>query len=612
MITMEEIFEEIQASGGVTPSRRLKDIASRFPERIAFRDKKFGIWNEISYKEFWLQVNYVGCALNYFGIGKSDKVAIHSENRPEWLISDIGAQAIGAISVGLYPTNPPAEVKYLLGHSESQILFAEDQEQVDKALEVLQDLPDLKKIIYLEDKGLFKYESEKLMKWEDFLDIGKTEFEKDKEFVNSRIDEIKSEDIALMIYTSGTTGPPKGSMLSHGNLEWVSSIIPEISFTPGIDNPEYLSYLPLCHVFGRLVDEIIGINTIGTINFAESIDTVQQDLAEIQPSIFPAVPRILERMHAGTLVRMRDASRLKQLLFKTASYFGNITAKRRLKNPNDFIAKITNFLAQMIAFRSLRKKLGLLNIDNAVSGAAPISPEILRFFMSLGVPIYEGYGMTENSAIATGNTPDKVKLGTVGTPQAGTELKLAEDGEILVRHPGVFKGYYKNEEATKEVIDEDGWLYTGDVGEYDGEFLKIVDRKKDIIITSGGKNVSPSEIENNIKTSPFIKEAIVIGDDRKFLSALIGIEYDIVSNWALRKNIAHTTYRNLSENEEVQNLIWDEIQKANEYTSSLQIRKFRMLTKELDHEDGDLTATQKAKRNVIMEKFSDLIEDMYK
>ena len=612
MITMEEIFEEIQASGGVTPSRRLKDIASRFPERIAFRDKKFGIWNEISYKEFWLQVNYVGCALNYFGIGKSDKVAIHSENRPEWLISDIGAQAIGAISVGLYPTNPPAEVKYLLGHSESQILFAEDQEQVDKALEVLQDLPDLKKIIYFEDKGLFRYESEKLMKWEDFLEVGKTEFEKDKEFVNSRIDKIKSEDIALMIYTSGTTGPPKGSMLSHGNLEWVSSIIPEISFTPGIDNPEYLSYLPLCHVFGRLVDEIIGINTIGTINFAESIDTVQQDLAEIQPSIFPAVPRILERMHAGTLVRMRDASRLKQLLFKTASYFGNITAKRRLKNPNDFIAKITNFLAQMIAFRSLRKKLGLLNIDNAVSGAAPISPEILRFFMSLGVPIYEGYGMTENSAIATGNTPDKVKLGTVGTPQAGTELKLAEDGEILVRHPGVFKGYYKNEEATKEVIDEDGWLYTGDVGEYDGEFLKIVDRKKDIIITSGGKNVSPSEIENNIKTSPFIKEAIVIGDDRKFLSALIGIEYDIVSNWALRKNIAHTTYRNLSENEEVQNLIWDEIQKANEYTSSLQIRKFRMLTKELDHEDGDLTATQKAKRNVIMEKFSDLIEDMYK
>ena len=330
---------------------------------------------------------------------------------------------------------------------------------------------------------------------------------KTKILLISSIDEIKSEDVALMIYTSGTTGPPKASMLSHGNMEWTASIIPDLSFTPNISNPEYLIIFPLCHVFGRLVDEIIGINTIGTINFAESIDTVQQDLAEIQPSIFPAVPRILERMHAGTLVRMRDASRLKQLLFKVASYFGNITAKRRLKNPNDFIAKITNFLAQMIAFRSLRKKLGLLNIDNAVSGAAPISPEILRFFMSLGVPIYEGYGMTENSAIATGNTPDKVKLGTVGTPQPGVEIKLADDGEILVRHPGVFKGYYKNEEATKEVIDEDGWLYTGDVGEYDGEFLKIVDRKKDIIITSGGKNVSPSEIRKQYQNFSIYKRS---------------------------------------------------------------------------------------------------------
>ena len=612
MLTIKEIFEEIKASGGLTPSRRLRDIAERFPDQVAFRDKRFGIWNEITYGEFWTQVQYVGSALNHFGVERTDKVAIHSENRPEWLIADIGIQSLGAISVGLYPTNPSAEVQYLLSHSESKILFDEDQEQVDKALEVSKDVPNLSKIIYFEEKGLFRYKSDKLMRWDDFLEIGKTEHEKNKEFVTSSIDKLKSEDVALMIYTSGTTGPPKASMLSHGNMEWTVSIIPEISFTPNISNPEYLSYRPLCHVFGRLVDEIIAINSIGIINFAESIDTVQRDLAEIQPSIFPAVPRILERMHAGTLVRMKDASPLKKLLFRVASFFGNITASRRLENPNDLIAKITNTIAQILAFRSLRKKLGLLNVDNAVSGAAPISPEILRFFMSLGVPIYEGYGMTENSAVATGNTPDKVKLGTVGTPQAGTEIKLAEDGEILVRHPGVFVGYYKNEEATKEVLDSDGWLYTGDVGEYDGEFLKIIDRKKDIIITSGGKNVSPSEIENNIKTSPFIKEAIVIGDDRKFLSALIGIEYDIVSNWALRKNIAHTTYRNLSENEQVQNLIWEEIQKANEYTSSLQIRKFRMLTKELDHEDGDLTATQKAKRNVIMDKFSDLIEEMYK
>jgi long-chain acyl-CoA synthetase len=610
---MENIFSEISENGGSTPCRKVNEIASRFPEKVAFRDKRFGIWSEISYQSFWEQAQWVGCALNYFGVDRFDKAAVHSENRPEWIIADIGIQSIRAITVGLYPTNPPSEVKYLLGHSESKILFAEDQEQVDKALEVKDELPNLQKIIYFEDRGVVGYNDEILMSWEEFLSIGKEELEKNNSFVTSRMEEIETSDVACLIYTSGTTGAPKGSMISHGNLEWCGSIIPKLSFTPGISNPEFLSYLPICHIFGRLIDIIVAIHVMGTINFAESIDTVQRDLAEVQPSMFPAVPRILERMHAGTLVRMKDASRLKKALFGLASKLGNFSANRRLDfGDNDLLAKVTNFIAQVICFRALKKKLGLLNVDNAVSGAAPISPEILKFFMNMGVPIYEGYGMTENSAVATGNKPGSVKLGTVGVPQPDVEIKLADDGEILVRHPGVFLGYYKNEEATKETIDQDGWLYTGDVGEYDGEFLKIIDRKKDIIITSGGKNVSPSEIENNLKTSPYIKEAIVIGDDRKFLACLIGIEYDIVSNWALRKNIPHTTYRNLSENEEVQKLIWNEILKANKLTSTLEIRKFRMITKELDHEDGDLTATQKAKRNVIMEKFSDVIEEMYK
>ena len=613
MLTMENIFSEISENGGSTPCRKVNEIASRFPEKVAFRDKRFGIWSEISYQSFWEQAQWVGCALNYFGVDRFDKAAVHSENRPEWIIADIGIQSIRAITVGLYPTNPPSEVKYLLGHSESKILFAEDQEQVDKALEVKDELPNLQKIIYFEDRGVVGYKDEILMSWEEFLSIGKEELEKNNSFVTSRMEEIETSDVACLIYTSGTTGAPKGSMISHGNLEWCGSIIPKLSFTPGISNPEFLSYLPICHIFGRLIDIIVAIHVMGTINFAESIDTVQRDLAEVQPSMFPAVPRILERMHAGTLVRMKDASRLKKALFGLASKLGNFSANRRLEfGDNDLLAKVTNFVAQVICFRALKKKLGLLNVDNAVSGAAPISPEILKFFMNMGVPIYEGYGMTENSAVATGNKPGSVKLGTVGVPQPDVEIKLADDGEILVRHPGVFLGYYKNEEATKETIDQDGWLYTGDVGEYDGEFLKIIDRKKDIIITSGGKNVSPSEIENNLKTSPYIKEAIVIGDDRKFLACLIGIEYDIVSNWALRKNIPHTTYRNLSENEEVQKLIWNEILKANKLTSTLEIRKYRMITKELDHEDGDLTATQKAKRNVIMEKFSDLIEEMYK
>ena len=358
---MGEIFQEIQEKGGVTPSRKVRQIAEKFPDHIAMRDKRFGKWEEITYKTFWEQVQWVGSALNYFGVQNQETSAVHSENRPEWLIADIGIQSIGGITVGLYPTNPPAEVQYLIGHSESKILFAEDQEQVDKAIEVISELPNLVKIIYFEPRGLSGYENEKLMSWDEFLEIGKEEYEKNSEFVISRMDEITSEDIAMMIYTSGTTGPPKGSMLTHGNIEWTATQIPELSFTPSnVTNPQYLSYLPLCHVFGRLVDTLIGITTMGTINFAESIDTVQQDLAEIQPSIFPAVPRILERMHAGTLVRMKDASRFKKLLFSIASYFGNITAARWLKyGSDDVIAKFTNFFAQLIAFRALRKKLGL-------------------------------------------------------------------------------------------------------------------------------------------------------------------------------------------------------------------------------------------------------------
>ena len=293
-------------------------------------------------------------------------------------------------------------------------------------------------------------------------------------------------------------------------------------------------------------------------------------------------------------------------------FFGNIAAERKLKNGfDDIYAKFLLSIGYVLSFRTLRKKLGLINAQSAVSGAAPIAPEVLKFFMTLGVPLFEGYGMTENCGFATGNNEKKIKLGTVGVPNHGMEIKLAEDGEILTRGGGVFKGYFKDEEATKEVIDEEGWLHTGDVGVFDGEFLKIVDRKKDIIITSGGKNVSPQEIENKIKISPFIKEAIVIGDKRKFLSALIGIEFDTVSNWALRKNIPHTTYRDLIRKERSKRLSLERNIKANEQTSTLEIRKFRMIPKELDHEDGELTATQKVKRNVLLEQFNELIEEMY-
>ena len=614
MVKVQQLMEEIEVQGGLTPARKIRETAGRYPELIAMREKNFGIWEEITYAEYWEKAQWIGCALKYFGVDTQDSVAIQSENRPEWFISDVAIQAIGAVSVGLYPTNPPSEVAYLIGHSESKILFAEDQEQVDKALEVIEELPDLKKIIYFEPRGLTNYDSPLLMTWEEFLSIGKEEYEKDPNFVNDKLDLVEDDDVAIMVYTSGTTGPPKGSMITHGNLAWIGSNITNFNIIKNAktDQQEFISFLPLCHIFGRLIDLIVGSHLLATINMAESIDTVQEDLMEIQPTFFAAVPRILERMHSGVLVKMKDASLLKRFLFGISLKLGMYAADRKLeKGFGDLLAKVIDFITWNISFRSITKKLGLSKVDASGSGAAPIAQEVLKFFMALGIPIFEAYGMTENCGYATGNDYDNISLGTVGVPNENCELKLADDGEILIRHGGVFKGYFKNEEATKETIDEEGWLYTGDVGEMQGRFIKIIDRKKDIIITAGGKNISPSEIENVLKISPFIKDAIVIGDKRKFLSALIAIEFDTVSNWALRKGITHTTYRDLSEKEEVKELISKEVIRTNEF-AALQIRKFEMIPKELDHEEGELTATQKIKRNVLEEQFSDLIESMYK
>ena len=614
MVKVQQLMEEIETKGGLTPARKIRETAGRYPDLIAMREKNFGKWVEITYEEYWQQAQWIGSALKYFGVDTQDSVAIQSENRPEWFIADVAIQAIGAVSVGLYPTNPPSEVEYLIGHSESKILFAEDQEQVDKALEVIEELPGLKKIIYFEPRGLTNYESRLLMTWEEFLAIGKEEFEKDPNFVTDKLDLVDDDDIAIMVYTSGTTGPPKGSMITHGNLAWIGSNIANFNIIKNAktDQQEFISFLPLCHIFGRLIDLIVGSHLLATINMAESIDTVQDDLMQIQPTFFAAVPRILERMHSSVLVKMKDASFVKRFLFGISLKLGMHAADRKLeKGFDDPLAKVIDFITWNISFRSITKKLGLSRVDASGSGAAPIAPEVLKFFMALGIPIFEAYGMTENCGYATGNDYDNISLGTVGIPNKNCELKLAEDGEILIRHGGVFKGYFKNEEATKETIDEDGWLYTGDVGEMHGRFIKIIDRKKDIIITAGGKNISPSEIENTLKVSPFIKDAIVIGDKRKFLSALIAIEFDTVSNWALRKGITHTTYRDLSEKQEVKDLVSKEVIRTNDHTA-LQIRKFEMIPKELDHEEGELTATQKIKRNVLEEQFSDLIESMYK
>ena len=594
---------------------RLRDLAANRPNSIALREKEFGIWQETTYAEFWHEVQAAAMALWQLGVRPGDKVAIHSENRKAWVIADLAIQSIQAVSVGLYATNPTAEVAYLLQHSESKVLIAEDQEQVDKALEV-ESLPDLEKIVYVEPRGVRAYTDSRLMSWSAFMGAGEAAMVDDPHRVNGLVDTIDPEATATLVYTSGTTGAPKGAMLSHLNLTWASDSAEDLIAAGGLPKgqPQLLSYLPLCHVFGRLYD-VCGALAMGScVNFAESIETVVADLAEIQPTYFPAPPRIWEKMHALVNIRMSDASLLKKAMYRVFLKAGLKSADRLLATGSrGLVGEPIYRLGYVLVFRSLQRKLGMQRCKQATSGAAPIAPEVIKFFLAIGIPLYEGWGMTETTALGTGNLPGHARLGTIGVAvNDDVQIRLGEDGEILIKSPGIFKGYFKNPEATAETIDADGWMHTGDIGEWDEDFLKIIDRKKDIIITAGGKNVSPSEIENKLKVSPFIKEAMVIGDRRKYLTALIGIELDTVSNWAQRKGITFTTYRDLSEKPEVVALIQKQVDTANEYFARVEtVKKFALIPKELDHEEGELTATQKLKRKVLVDRFSDLIEQMY-
>ncbi len=602
-----------------TLPRRVREHARSTPDRVTLREKNLGVWEEVTCAGYWDSAVLVGHALLALGTGVGDRVAVHSENRREWLYADIGTVAIRAVTVGLYPTNPAAEVLHVLRDSGAAVLIAEDQEQVDKALEVVDDLPDLRHIVYIEPRGITgRYTDRRLMSWEEFLALGAAHRSEHPGAVDRLVDEAEPGDVATLVYTSGTTGPPKGAMLTIANIEFATSIFRQegSGFVTATPKDLIVSYLPLCHVAERAFTVWLNAASGTQVNFAESIDTVQQALRDVQPTIVFGVPRIWEKIVAGVHIRMSGASRLKRANFalwlKAADWIGSTLVANRGRHT--LATRLVYAVGWLVLYRPLRERLGLGKARYAASGAAPIAPEVLKFFMGIGVPMHEVYGMTENSAIATGNRPGRVVLGTVGEPQVGTELRLDEQtGEVLTRHPGTFAGYWRNPEATAKTIDADGWLRTGDVGEWvDGTHLRITDRIKDIIITAGGKNIAPSEIENHLKASPYIKEAIVIGDRRKYLTALIGIELDTVGEWAQRQRIPFTTYRDLSEKSEVRKLVQGIVDETNRRFAEVEtIKRFALLPKQLDHEDGELTATQKVKRSAIADQFAELIEGLY-
>ena len=595
-----------------TYPKLLAQKARLYGERVAMREKYKGIWREISWKDYLHRVSVFSLGLAELGMIRGGHASILGENCPEWIFADLAIQSIGGVSVGIYPTNSEEQVKYILDHSRSKFVIVADQEQADKVLATKKNLPLLKNIIVIDMKGLRHYEDPLLISYREVEELGQNVHNTDPDRFSKLVDQTMPEDVAFMVYTSGTTGPPKGCMIQHQNhLYNIMALNDIFQFT---EKDSVVSYLPLCHILERGLSMAIPLIYGCTVNFAESIDTVQQDIQEIMPTFFAAVPRILEKMHSAVQIKLEDTTRFKRFMYELWQPVGNKVAQYRMRRKRIPLHLLALYaLGYLCSYRALRQKLGLLHCRLLMSGGAPIAPEILVFFHSLGINAIEMWAMTESCGGGTGPRPsEEIKPGSVGKPINSVKLRLAEDGEILIAKDSVFAGYYRDPEATEAIL-RDGWLHTGDIGQLDDEGnLYIVDRKKDIIITSGGKNISPSEIENKMKCSPFIKEAIVIGDRRKYLTALIQIDYENVGNWAQNNKIAYTTYKSLAQNPAVVDMIKQEIEKVNETLARVEtIKKFKILEKELDQDDEELTATQKVKRKVISERFKNEIEEMY-
>ena len=589
-----------------------RQTVAKYGDRTAMRKKEYGLWHDISWNQFFNQAKYVGSALISMGLKKGECVSIIGDNCPEWVIIDLGVQCAGGVAVGVYSTNAWPQVEYVITNSDSKFFFVENEEQLDKWLNFRDKAPGLLKVIVWDLEGLKHFEDPMVMTFDDILELGRQISEKEPDLFESRMNEVTPEDLSVLIYTSGTTGPPKGAMLTHRNVMWMGETISKDN--PVYDTDEVMSFLPLCHIFERLFSVFAQITHGYTVNFIESLDTVTDNMTEISPTVGYAVPRIWEKYLSAVYIKMSDATWLKKVLFGIALKIGKNRATLRMNfKPVPFYLEVLYQLAHFGIFRKLKERLGFDRLRVAYSGAAPISPDVLHFFQSIGVNLIEGYGQTEGTGVTCVSRVGKVKFGTVGPPITGTEVKIAEDGEILVKSPSVFKGYYGNPESTAETL-KDGWLYSGDVGEIDEDgYLRITDRKKDIIVTAGGKNITPQYIENKLKFSPYINDAVVIGDRRKFLTSLIMIDEDNVVKYAQDNKIQFSTYRDLTQSDEIIKLIQGEMDQVNDTLARVeQVKKFTILPKKLYEEDGEVTPTMKVKRKYVNEAFGDLIEAMYK
>ena len=581
-------------------------------DKVAHREKDYGIWLSYTWSDFYEHARLIGLGLLSLGLKRGEVVSILSEDNKEWIYTDLGVQSVGGISSGVYTTDSAAQLKYLVNDSDSRFLFVENDEQLDKYLSVRNEMPGLTRVIVCDRDGLHDFSDEKVIFLDDLYALGRAFLKENPNRFDEEIAKSRPDETAILVYTSGTTGPPKGAMISHQNI--IVSIIGSVLTLPVKPTDEQVCFLPLCHILERLISVFTPIGLKSTVNFAESPETVFDNVREVSPHVFTAVPRVWEKVYSRVMIMASEASVIGRWAFRQALKAGRARAEALEEGrPVPAGTKLAYAFWDFALLSNVRRMLGFDRLRRGTTGAAPISPDLIRWYRSIGVTILEGYGMTESSGVISVNLIENEKTGSVGPVVPGGEIRIAPDGEIQYKGPNVFQGYWNKPDKTAETISPDGWLSTGDVGRLDNQgFLFITGRAKDIIITAGGKNITPAEIENRLKFSPYIADAVVIGDKRKFLTCLVMIDQENVEKFAQDHKVPFNNFKSLCAAQEVRDLIAGIVDETNkEFARVEQIKDFRLIDVLLTAEDEELTATMKLKRSFVEKKHKELIDEMY-
>ena len=594
-----------------TINQVFRNRVQKYGSRIALEKKLNGKWDSVSWEDYYKRAAYVGLALKDMGLQKGDRVSLLSENRLEWLYADMGVLGAGGCIVPIYPTLIDEEVEYIVSHSDSKFLIVENNAQLQKGLYTAKRYPGLKKIIVIDSTG--KTANPMIMGYNELLDKGKALYNKDAEAFPSLANAIAQDDLATIVYTSGTTGVPKGAMITHKNIMAVIKALDIIEPHYAYDSDQTVPFLPLSHVFERVAGHFYGMYVGITASYAESLDTLIQDIQEKRPTVVLAVPRVLEKVYQQIISQVQDQTPFKQKVFYWGQKVGSkISELREQKKNPGFNLSLKYKIAYAIIFKKLQNALGG-RVRWMTASGAPTAREIILFFNSAGIMVIEGYGMTECCAPATMSNIADYRIGTVGRPLPGVDITIADDGEILIKGDNVFKGYWKMPEETKDSFTQDGYFMSGDIGLFDeAGFLMITDRKKDLIITSGGKNVAPQKIENLIKSDPLFLEAIVIGDKRKYLTVLVNISQEQAERIAKEKGINVNSLHDLFNNPRFKTIVEEHIEKCNQKLARYEtVKKVGIIKNEFSKETGELTATLKVKRKAVQQKYQSIIDSLY-